>query len=102
VAGVTWTNTLSSNGTITAGVAGSGPAAQPHITSVSLSGTSLVISGTNGTAGRQFNVLTSTNLALPLSLWKTNTTGTFNAGNFSVTNTVSPTDPHNFYILQVP
>ena len=100
--GLTWTNNLTVNGTITAGVAGSGPAAQPHITSVSLSGTSLVIGGTNGTAGRQFYVLTTTNVALPLSQWTTNTTGTFNSGNFSITNTVNPGDPHNFYILQVP
>jgi fibronectin-binding autotransporter adhesin len=98
--GLTWTNTLAVNGTITAGVV-SGPAAQPYITSVSLSGTSLVISGTNGTAGRQFVVLTSTNLVLPLSQWTPVVTNTFTGGNFSVTITVDPSAPQNFYYLDV-
>ena len=98
--GLTWTNTLAVNGTITAGVV-SGPAAQPYITSVSLSGTSLVISGTNGTAGLQFVVLTSTNLVLPLSQWTPVVTNTFTGGNFSVTITVDPSAPQNFYYLDV-
>jgi fibronectin-binding autotransporter adhesin len=99
--GLTWTNTLTTNGRITAGVV-SGPAAQPHITSVNLSGTSLVISGTNGTAGLQFVVLSSTNLALPFIQWTPVVTNTFTGGNFSVTNTVDPSAPQNFYILRVP
>jgi fibronectin-binding autotransporter adhesin len=98
--GLTWTNTLAVNGTITAGVV-SGPAAQPHITSVSLSGTSLVISGTNGTTGLQFIVLSSTNLMLPLSQWMPIVTNTFTGGSWSTTNTVNPSVPHNFYMLKV-
>jgi len=99
--GLTWTNNLTVNGTITAGVV-TGPPAQPQITSVSLSGTSLVISGTNGTAGLQFEVLTSTNVALALTNWTSIATNTFGSGNFSVTNTVNPSVPQNFYILRVP
>ena len=99
--GLTWTNTLTTNGRITAGGV-SGPAAQPIITSVSLSGTDLVISGTNGTAGQQFTLLTSTNVALPLSQWTLILTNTFASGNFSITNTVNPLAPQNFYILRVP
>jgi autotransporter-associated beta strand protein len=98
--GLTWTNTLAVNGTITAGVV-SGPAAQPHITSVSLSGTSLVISGTNGTAGLQFAVLSSTNLMLPLSQWTPVVTNTFTGGSWSTTNTVDPSVPQIFYMLDV-
>ena len=59
-------------------------AAQPHITSIVLAGTTLTISGTNGTGGNQFAVLTSTNVGTPLSLWKPLVTNTFTGGNFSV------------------
>jgi hypothetical protein len=96
--GLTWTNTLTTDGRITAGVV---PPAQPIITSISLSGTSLVISGTGGTAGFQFAVLTSTNLVLPLSQWTPIVTNTFTGGNFSVTITVDPSVPQNFYMLKV-
>ena len=76
--------------------------AQPAITRINLSGTSLVLSGTNGTSGLQFTVLTSTNLSLPLGQWSSVTTGTFTGSSFSVTNTVNPGKPQNFYLLQVP
>ena len=99
--GLTWTNNLTVNGTITAGVVSTTPAT-PYITSVSLSGTSLVISGTNGTTGAQFEVLSSTNLTLPLSNWISIATNTFSAGNFSVTNTVNLSTPRSFYILRIP
>lgn len=75
---------------------------QPAITSITLSGTSLVITGTNGLAGEQYNVLTTTNLALPLASWTVLPSGTFSAGNFSITNTVNPSAPRSFYILRVP
>jgi fibronectin-binding autotransporter adhesin len=96
--GLTWTNTLTTNGRITAGVVVAG---QPGITNVVLSGTSLVISGTNGTTGFQFVVLTSTNLVLPLSQWTPIVTNTFTGGNFSVTITVDPSVPQNFYMLKM-
>jgi hypothetical protein len=96
--GLTWTNTLTTNGRITAGVV---PPAQPSITSISLSGTSLVISGTGGTATYQFVLLTSTNLTLPLSQWTPVVTNTFTGGSWSTTNTVNPSVPQNFYLLDV-
>lgn len=98
--GLTWTNTLAVNGTITAGVV-SVPPAQPIITSISLSGTSLVISGTSGTATYQFVVLSSTNLMLPLSQWTPVVTNTFTGGSWSTTNTVDPSVPQIFYMLDV-
>src|ERR1039458_3747304 len=69
--GLTWTNTLSTNGRITAGVV-VGPPPIPAITHIGLTGTTLRINGTNGVTGDTLYVLTSTNLALPLSQWKTN------------------------------
>ena len=75
---------------------------QPHITSISFSGTSLVINGTNGTSGQQYEVLTSTNLTVPLTNWVSIATNQFPGNAFSVTNTVSPGTPQDFYILRVP
>lgn len=100
--GLTWTNNLTTTGTLTAGVA-SGPAPQPHITSVNLiGGTNLVINGTNGQAGEQFDVLTSTNVAAPLASWTSISSGTFGGNNFSITNAVTTGTPRQFYILRIP
>jgi len=97
--GLAWnTNNLTSG--VLAVVSGVVP--QPGITSISLVGTSLVINGTNGVTGQQYNVLTTTNLALPLANWTVLPTNTFSAGNFSITNTVNPGAPQSFYILRVP
>lgn len=75
---------------------------QPYLTSVTFSGGNLVISGTNGSAGQQFEVLTSTNVALPLSSWTSVMTNTFSGGSFSVTNGINPGAPQGFYIIRVP
>jgi autotransporter-associated beta strand protein len=96
--GLTWTNTLTTDGKITAGVV---PPAQPIITSISLSGTSLAISGTNGTPGYQFILLSSTNLMLPLIQWTPIVTNPFTSGSFNITNMVDPSVPQNFYMLKV-
>ena len=98
--GVVFTNNLALDGSLT--VVSSQPPQPPQITSLSLSGTSLVISGTNGLAGEPYNVLTATNLTLPLSQWTVLPTNTFGGGIFSITNTVNPVAPQNFYILRVP
>jgi hypothetical protein len=75
---------------------------QPAITGVSLSGTNLVINGSNGLAGEQYNVLTTTNLTLPLGSWTVLPTNIFSAGNFSITNVVNPQSPRGFYMIRVP
>ena len=76
---------------------------QPRITSITLSGNQLVISGTNGVVGAQYHVLTTTNLALPLTQWSVGSpTNTFSAETFSVTNTVNPSAPQNFYLISTP
>jgi hypothetical protein len=74
---------------------------QPAMTQINVSGATLVINGTNGTSGLQYSVLTSTNLALPLSQWTPMTTNTFAGGSFSITNTVISTAPQSYYALQL-
>jgi autotransporter-associated beta strand protein len=70
----------------------------PHITSISLSGTTLTISGTNGAGGGQYVLLGSTNVARPLSQWTPLLTNTFDvSGNF--TNIVNLASPLEFYLL---
>jgi hypothetical protein len=76
---------------------------QPVINAVSLNAGNLILSGANGTAYFPYDVLASTNLALPLSNWTLITESSFDAyGNFSVTNTISPRSPRMFYILRAP
>jgi PKD repeat protein len=77
----------------------------PTISGISLSGTNLVINGTNGFAGITYHVLTSTNLRLPFNEWTsvaTNVPG--GNGNFSlnISNTVNRSALRQFYLLQVP
>jgi fibronectin-binding autotransporter adhesin len=74
---------------------------QPTINSASVSAGTLVFSGTNGTANGTFYVLTTANLAAPLTNWVTLTTNSFNAnGNFSVTNAINPGAPQQFYCIK--
>jgi formylglycine-generating enzyme required for sulfatase activity len=77
---------------------------QPTIVATSLSGTNLVLSGSNGQSGGTYYVLSSTNVPLPLSQWgrvATNVLGS--SGNFTitVTNTFTPSTPQRFYMLQL-
>ena len=75
---------------------------QPVLTSINLSGTTLTLGGTNGTAGQQYRVLSSSSLTLPLNQWTPVATNTFSGSAFSVTNTVTAGAHQNFYILHVP
>lgn len=75
----------------------------PHIGSITLSGGEVVISGTGGTAGGDYYVLVSTNVALPLAEWTRLTTNTVGPGGvFIFTNTVNTNLPQRFYELQLP
>ena len=96
---LTWTDTLTVNGKITAVIT----LVQPVITGISLSGTgvnNLGISGTNGSPGYNLVLLNSTNVALPLNQWTPMLTNPLTAGNISVTATVNTNAPQNFYILE--
>ncbi|HXJ76872.1 MAG TPA: hypothetical protein VNM37_28700, partial [Candidatus Dormibacteraeota bacterium] len=99
--GLVWdTAGLTNNGTIKVLSTGS---SQPQIGTVFLSGTNFIFSGTGGTAGSNYWVLTSTNVALPLVSWTAVATNQFVAGgNFNVTNGIKPGVPNLFYILKVP
>jgi len=78
-------------------------AGQPRIASVVLSGTKLILSGTSGVTNEPYEILSSTNLAVPLIQWAPVLTNEFDSnGSFTVTNIINPNTPQNFYILQVP
>jgi PKD repeat protein len=73
--------------------------------SIALSGSNLVISGTNGQSGATYRLLTSTNLTLPLSQWTPVLTNTLvGSGNFNLTDTnaVNSGGRQTFFILQSP
>jgi hypothetical protein len=77
-------------------------ASQPVIGSVVVSGGNLIFSGTNGTAGASYSVLTTTNLATPLTNWTALVTNTFDGtGAFSVTNPISVGTPQQFYNIKL-
>ena len=98
--GATWNNNLAVDGSIS--VTGF-VVPPPVITSVELSGSSLVFSGGSGTAGNTYYVLSSTNLTLPLTNWTRELTNTFGTGgSFSVTNPIGTGVPQKFYLLQLP
>jgi hypothetical protein len=97
-AGVTWqSNYGATNFTL---VAGNG---QPVFAAFSLSGTNLIFSGTGGTAGSNYVILASTNLALPLINWTALTTNQFDgSGQLRFTNPISPAKPRQFFIFKSP
>jgi autotransporter-associated beta strand protein len=98
--GVTWSNNLVNDGSI---IVLSTTVPHPVIMSVGSTSSGIVFSGTNGIANGTYQVLSTTNLALPLSSWTQESAGTFDAsGNFSATNTVSAGVPQKFYRLAIP
>jgi hypothetical protein len=97
--GLAWvTSALTTSGTLEVA-----SAALPRIASVVHQGSSLVISGTNGTANATYYVLGSTNVALPVAEWTRVATNTFTGtGGFNYTNSLSPSVPQYFYQILVP
>jgi hypothetical protein len=78
------------------------PPSTPKVTHIGLSGTTLSLSAANGTAGGVWILLQSTNVALPLSQWQTNTAGNFDGGgNLSTNIANTATNLQEFYILKV-
>ena len=103
-AGLTWTNNLTNNGTITAGVKII-PSPRPIITNIGLLGANLHLNGTNGASGGTLYVLASTNLALAITNWTAISTNTFTGSgtfNVTVTNILNPNVPQSFYIISQP
>jgi hypothetical protein len=80
------------------------PVPQPVITRISLSGTQLVLAGTNGLASVTYYVLTSTTLLLPLPQWTsvaTNTLSTNGIFSFTIPNVVNSSEAKRFFALQL-
>ena len=77
------------------------PTTSPVITSMSLAGTNIVVSGTNGQPGRTYYLLASTNVAQPFNNWVVVATNVLEAANFTFigTNVVPSNVPQRFYIL---
>jgi hypothetical protein len=74
----------------------------PVIEQVQADGGGVVVSGVGGVAGAPYYVLTSTDLALPLSQWTILATNLFGgAGEFEFTNAVNGT-PQQFFRVEVP
>lgn len=74
----------------------------PDITGIIVEGGSVILSGTNGTASGHYIVLSTTNVALPLSEWQPLATNQFDAnGAFNWTNSIVPGVKSEFYRLQL-
>jgi len=96
--GLNWTNKLLVDGSIEViGVA------QPGFSSIGRAGTNLVFSGTNGTPGASYAILTATNVGLPGSNWVSLVTNQFGAGGqFSFTNAIIPGELERYFRLRSP
>ena len=76
-------------------------AAPGNFSSVSVSGTTLNLNATGGTPSGPWTLLSSTNLALPLIQWATNSTGNYDgSGNLNATLPNTATNPAEFFILK--
>ncbi len=63
----------------------------------------LVFSGNSGVGYANYYLLSSTNLAAPVTNWARLLTNQFDAGgNFNFTNPMAPGAPQSFYQLQIP
>lgn len=69
----------------------------------SVSNGNLVVTGTGGTPGSAYSLLTATNLLTPLADWTTNISGVFSStGTFSNGVPINATNPAQFFMLKTP
>jgi autotransporter-associated beta strand protein len=74
---------------------------RPEFQTASLTGTNLILGGTNGIVGMPYYLLTSTNITLPLTDWTRLQTNVFGpGGSFSNSVPVEPEEPSRFHQLQ--
>jgi autotransporter-associated beta strand protein len=74
---------------------------RPVISSVTLSGTDLVLSGANGAPNGIYTVLASTNVALAVANWTPILTNTFGgSGQFTISIPVTNNVPKDFYLIK--
>ncbi len=96
-AGLAWDTSLLSGGVISV-IAGATP---PLIGNPSISGSSLILSGTGGTPNANYVVLSTTNIAAAPADWIPVTTNMFDSnGNFSWTNALTPGVSQSFYRIK--
>lgn len=96
---LTWSNALSSSGSV---LVRSIPS-NPQFSTLTYSSSGVVMSGSGGTPNGNFWLLTTTDLNLPKTNWTVAVTGTFdNNGSFAITNAFSSGVPQQFFLLQVP
>ncbi len=78
------------------------PLPAPLISGISLAGTSLILTVTNGITNASYTVLLGTNLALPPANWVAVATNTATGGGFTftATNAANPAALQSFFILQ--
>jgi hypothetical protein len=75
----------------------------PRISAFSLSGSAFNFSGSNGLPKGTYYVLTSTNASLPIAQWSPIATNSFDAGgNFSFSTAINPSQPGQFFLLEIP
>jgi hypothetical protein len=73
------------------------PWQSPRFTGGTKAGGNVVLSSTGGAW------FASTNIALPLTDWTPDSSGTFGgAGNFSITKAITPGEPKKYLAVQVP
>jgi autotransporter-associated beta strand protein len=98
--GLAWSNKLGVDGTIE--VVAQAPPPQPQFSSISQSGTNLILvygGATNQTA----RVLSSTDVALPIVNWTPVQTNIVGAdGKFTNSIPVNPSEPQRFYRISIP
>jgi len=74
-----------------------------QIGSITVSGTSLSITGAGGTPFGTYHVRTSTNAAAPLATWTVLGSGSFDThGNFNFSGSINPADHQRFYVIVEP
>jgi hypothetical protein len=74
----------------------------PVAVNIAAGANGFVFSGSNGSSGRQFYLLASTNLALPFNQWTSVATNNFDSnGNFIFTNPANDAALQTFYLLQL-
>lgn len=75
----------------------------PTFSRPTISGGNLILTGSGGTPGAGYTLLTTTNVATPLADWTTNTTGTLDGtGSFSNGVPISTPPPATFFRVRVP
>jgi hypothetical protein len=75
----------------------------PTFSTPKISGGNLILTGTGGTPGAGYTLLTTTNVATPLTNWTTNTTGTLDGtGSFSNGVPITTPPPAKFFRLRTP